>query len=158
MTGFAYLESFMMKRLAASILVLAPVLALAAEAPPEWAYPAAPPGFQVPPGGTQPQHLPGSDKAYTEEETRDAFNPPDWYPNEHPQMPDVVAHGKNPEVSACALCHVTMGYGHPESANIAGLPALHRRTAARIPERQPRQHAARPFEQHDPFRQEYDRG
>jgi cytochrome c553 len=98
-------------------------LALAAEAPPEWAYPAAPPGYQPPAGGNQPKHLPGSDKAYTEQETADAFNPPDWYPNEHPPMPEVVAHGKKPEVSACALCHVTMGYGHPESANITGLPA-----------------------------------
>ena len=113
-----------MKRLVASMLVLAPVLALAAEATPqEWAYPAMPPGYQVPPGGPQPMHLPGSTKAYTEEEVGDAFNPPDWYPNEHAPMPDVVAHGKKPEVSACALCHVTMGYGHPESANIAGLPA-----------------------------------
>ena len=112
-----------MKRLAVSLLVLAPVLAFAAEAPPEWAYPAAPADFKLPPADPQPKGLPGSQKKYTEEETRDAFNPPDWYPNEHPRMPDVVAHGKKPDVSACALCHVTMGYGHPESANITGLPA-----------------------------------
>jgi cytochrome c553 len=113
-----------MKRVLTSMLVLAPVLALAAEAvPQEWAYPAMPPGYQVPPGGTELMHLPGTTKAYTEEETRDAFNPPDWYPNEHASMPEIVAHGKKPDVMACALCHVTMGYGHPESANIAGLPA-----------------------------------
>ena len=95
-----------MKRLAVSLLVLAPVLAFAAEAPPEWAYPAAPADFKLPPADPQPKGLPGSQKKYTEEETRDAFNPPDWYPNEHPRMPDVVAHGKKPDVSACALCHV----------------------------------------------------
>jgi cytochrome c553 len=115
----------MIKRLAASLLVLAPVIAIAAEAPQEWAYPAAPADFKLPPADPQPKHLPGSSQAYTEEETRDAFNPPDWYPNEHAPMPDVVAHGKKPEVSACALCHVTMGYGHPESANVAGLPAAY---------------------------------
>ena len=44
-----------MKRVLASMLVLAPALALGAEAvPQEWAYPAMPPGYQVPPGGTEP--------------------------------------------------------------------------------------------------------
>ena len=39
-------------------------------------------------------------------------------------MPDVVAHGrKETNARACALCHLTSGGGHPESAGIAGLPA-----------------------------------
>src|SRR6185503_904423 len=42
---------------------------------------------------------------------------------EHPEMPDIVAHGKAPNVNGCAMCHLTSGSGHPESANIAGLPA-----------------------------------
>jgi cytochrome c553 len=108
---------------AASVLILAPLIAFAAEAPPEWAYPAAPPGFQPPPDNGQPKKVPGSAKTYTEKDIGNAFGPPDWYPDEHPAMPNIVAHGKAPDVNACALCHLTMGYGHPESANIAGLPA-----------------------------------
>ena len=106
------------------LLVLAPVVAFAAEAPPEWAYPAAPSGFQPPPDDGQAKHVPGSTKAYTEKQIGDAFNPPDWNPDEHPPLPEIVAHGKKPDVNGCALCHLTMGYGHPESANIAGLPPV----------------------------------
>src|SRR3974377_267123 len=40
-----------------------------------------------------------------------------------PQLPDVVAHGRPPNGLACALCHLTTGGGHPESAGISGLPA-----------------------------------
>ena len=50
------------------------------------------------------------------------FNPPDWYPQDHPPMPDVVAHGRQPTNFACALCHLTSGGGHPELAGISGLP------------------------------------
>jgi cytochrome c553 len=67
--------------------------------------------------------VPGSAKTYTEKDIGNAFGPPDWFPDEHPPLPDIVAHGKAPNVNGCALCHLTMGYGHPESANIAGLPA-----------------------------------
>jgi cytochrome c553 len=58
-----------------------------------------------------------------EKDIGNGFGPPDWFADEHPLMPNVVARGKAPDVNACALCHLTMGYGHPESANIAGLPA-----------------------------------
>jgi cytochrome c553 len=109
--------------IAASVIALVPAVALAADAPPEWAYPAAPAGFQPPPDNGQPKRLPGSEKTYMEKDIGDAFNPPDWYPSEHPPMPDIVAHGKRPDVNACALCHVANGHGHPESSNIAGQPA-----------------------------------
>ena len=109
--------------LVASVFVVAPLIAAAAEAPPEWAYPAAPANFQAPPDNGQPKKAPGSNKTYSEKDIGNAFGPPDWFPDEHPPMPDVVAHGKAPNVNGCALCHLTMGYGHPESANIAGLPA-----------------------------------
>ncbi len=115
----------MKKWLAASVLILAPLIAIAAEAPPEWAYPAAPPGYQPPPDNGQPKKVPGSTKTYTEKDIGNGNGPPDWFPDEHPAMPDIVAHGKAPNVNACALCHLTMGYGHPESANIAGLPAAY---------------------------------
>jgi len=109
--------------LAASALLLLPVIAVAADAPPEWAYPAAPAGFQPPADNGQPKRVPGSAKTYMEKDIGNPFGPPDWFPSEHPEMPDIVAHGKAPNVNGCAMCHLTSGSGHPESANIAGLPA-----------------------------------
>ena len=109
--------------LGVSLLVLAPLVAMAAaEVPPEWAYPAAPLNFQPPPDDGQPKRVAGSTKAYTEKQVGDIHNPPDWFPDEHPPQPDIVAHGKE-GVNACAQCHLANGYGHPESANVAGLPA-----------------------------------
>jgi cytochrome c553 len=88
---------------------------------PEWAYPVNPP--PKPPDSAIAKHLPGSSKTYTQAQIDDGFNPPDWYPQDHPPMPDVVAHGqKDANARACALCHLTSGGGHPESAGIAGLP------------------------------------
>src|SRR5262249_40795993 len=113
----------MRKWLAASFLILAPLVAGAAEAPPEWAYPAAPPGFQPEADNGQPKHIAGSQKAYSEKEINDPHAPPDWFPNEHAPMPDIVAHGKAPAVNGCAQCHLANGHGHPESANLSGLPA-----------------------------------
>jgi cytochrome c553 len=87
---------------------------------PDWAYPVNPP--PKPPDSTMPKHLPGSSKSYTQAQIDDGFNPPDWYPDDHPPMPEIVARGrKEANARACALCHLTSGGGHPESAGIAGL-------------------------------------
>jgi cytochrome c553 len=67
--------------------------------------------------------LPGSDKSYTEKQINDFFDVPDWYPESHPAMPEVVQYGAKPGVFACASCHLTSGNGHPESASLSGLPA-----------------------------------
>jgi cytochrome c553 len=37
-------------------------------------------------------------------------------------MPEVVAHGKKPDVYACSLCHYPNGKGRPENAGVTGLP------------------------------------
>jgi cytochrome c553 len=37
-------------------------------------------------------------------------------------MPDVVVHGRAPDVRGCAMCHMPNGLGRPENAPIAGLP------------------------------------
>ncbi len=37
-------------------------------------------------------------------------------------MPDVVAHGKKPDVWACGLCHYPNGKGRQENAGVSGLP------------------------------------
>jgi cytochrome c553 len=113
----------MTKWICVSVLAaLLPAAAIAADAPPDWAYPAAPQGFQPPPDNGQPKHVAGSTKAYTEKEINDIFNPPDWFPGEHQAMPELVQHGKQPVVHACDQCHLTTGLGHPESGNLSGLP------------------------------------
>ena len=70
--------------------------------------------------------VPGSSKQYTQAQVDDPFNPPDWFPDEHPAMPQIVAHGgTKPAGRACAQCHLPSGDGHPESAPLAGLPTAY---------------------------------
>ena len=38
-------------------------------------------------------------------------------------MPEIVAHGRKPDVYACGYCHLPNGLGRPENASLAGLPA-----------------------------------
>lgn len=113
------------------------VLALAAAAPlsrlsaapalPAWAYaipqppPAAAPA-PPPAPDTSRRQVPGSALTFTRQEISDGFGPADWFPGDHPTMPEVVAHGKRPEVRACGLCHYPNGKGRQENAGIAGLP------------------------------------
>ena len=85
---------------------------------------AAPPAQPVPDDGTL-RHLPTSGAAFNLTQIRDAFGPADWYPSDHPSMPDVVAHGRKPEVRACGLCHYPNGKGRPENAGVAGLPTAY---------------------------------
>jgi len=104
--------------------------------PPPWAY-----GFATPPGpagaapappaapAAQPapdntmHKLPGSTGSFTLNQIRDQYGPADWFPGDHPQMPDVVAHGKRDQmVAACSLCHYPNGKGRPENAGVSGLP------------------------------------
>jgi cytochrome c553 len=87
----------------------------------DWAYPPTPKGKGAP-DKEKLLTVPGSQKQYTAAQIGNGFNPPDWFPNEHPPMPAAVATGRQPGVRACALCHLPSGGGHPESANMAGLP------------------------------------
>jgi len=91
---------------------------------PDWAYPVIPQGLPKP-DASKVIKVPGSDKEYNEVSVNDAFAPPDWFPGDHAPLPNVVANGMKPNVRACALCHLTTGDGHPESANIAGLNAAY---------------------------------
>jgi cytochrome c553 len=59
---------------------------------------------------------------FTRAQIGDRFGPADWYPGDHPKMPEVVAHGRRPAVWACSLCHYPNGKGRPENAGVAGLP------------------------------------
>jgi cytochrome c553 len=108
----------------------------AADAPPLWAY-----GFTSPPPSSPPaalanapapaapdtttmHTLPGSKLSFTRAQIANRYGPADWFPEDHPAMPDIVAHGKEsaqPQVYACSLCHLPNGNGRPENANITGL-------------------------------------
>ena len=104
----------------AMMLACAAGLALAVEGM-DWAYPVTPKGKGAP-DKEKMLTVPGSKKQYTAAQIGNGFNPPDWFPDEHPPMPAAVATGRGPAFRACALCHLPTGGGHPESANMAGLP------------------------------------
>jgi cytochrome c553 len=90
---------------------------------PDWAYPTVP--AAGPFDATVLKEMPGSTKKYTQAQVEDDFNPPDWFPQDHPPMPPAVAFGRAPAVKACSKCHVTNGEGHPESSDLAGLPVAY---------------------------------
>ena len=95
----------------------------AAHTPIAWAYGINTPGIPAQQWGDEPQRVPGSDQAFMF--PRDRFSPPDWHPQAHPPLPEVVAKGREPGVFACAFCHLPNGQGKPENAPLAGQPALY---------------------------------
>jgi cytochrome c553 len=67
--------------------------------------------------------LKGSDRTFTVSQITSPHNPADWFPNDHPPMPDIVAHGKEASgFRACAICHFPNGQGLMHNAPVAGLP------------------------------------
>ena len=113
-------------RVVIGTLVFAMALCAASDAPPVWAYGTPP---TPPPPPAQPakddgslKHLSGSTLEFTATQIRNPFGPADWYPGDHPSMPEIVAHGRKPDVRACSLCHYPNGKGRPENAPVAGYP------------------------------------
>ena len=104
----------------------APAAAPAPVTPLPWAYPINPPAPPAPPS-TDPtlKHVPNSTKAFTQAQVTDGFNPPDWHPDGHSPMPEIVGHGRRPDVRACGYCHLPNGQGRPENSSLAGLPAAY---------------------------------
>jgi cytochrome c553 len=93
--------------------------------PPSWAYVVNPPAANSKtekPADSTPLHVPESPASFTAAQVGDFFNPPDWHPENHPPMPDIVSRGKAPDVYACGYCHLPNGEGRPENASLAGLP------------------------------------
>jgi len=88
--------------------------------PPSWAYPLMDEGRGLGPDDGTLLSAPGSELQRTQSQINDPFNPPDWYPEEHPPLPESVAHGRPPDVNACGQCHMFHGMGHPESSMLAG--------------------------------------
>jgi cytochrome c553 len=127
-------------RLSTIALALTSAASLAfAAGPPMWAYgfptPAPAPGTPPAPAAapaapatppapdTSLKHLPGSTGEFTRQQISNQYGPADWFPGDHPQMPDVVAHGKrDAQVAACSLCHYPNGKGRAENAGVSGLP------------------------------------
>ena len=100
----------------------APAPLIFPEGLPEWAFnipdavqPATPPIAGI-------VRVPGSAREYDAAAIAGNTNPPDWFPAEHPPAPRVVA---GPAPNACGSCHLMSGQGHPESADIAGLPVAY---------------------------------
>jgi cytochrome c553 len=102
-------------------------------APGEKARPQSPPNRNLrqdenPAEQTKPRHLKGSFATYSLVDIRDGQNVIDWFPNEHPLMPNVVAHGPvllGKNTRGCGSCHLPNGKGRPENAGIAGLPVAY---------------------------------
>lgn len=90
---------------------------------PDWAFPVADKVQPPPKPDDQLKTVSGSSKSYTQAQIDDLKNPPDWFPDMHPPMPEIVAHGT--KTFACGSCHLTVGTGHDESAYLAGLPAAY---------------------------------
>lgn len=139
MASFAYRISCI---LLLSSLAISPIPAQKSDAPatpgiamvpPPWAY-----GLEAATGAPPPdrpdsdarggaddgtlRHLPASKFSFTLTQLRNIYSPADWYPEDHPTMPDIVAHGHKPDVTACSFCHYPNGKGRPVNTNLAGLP------------------------------------
>ena len=132
------------------VLIVAVVVAFAGSAVqavadfPSWAYgvltpppapgtapaaPAAPAAGGARQGGAAPapdptmHSLPGSTVQFARAQIANQYSPADWFPGDHPQMPEIVAKGKMAQaVAACSLCHMPNGKGRPENAPVSGLP------------------------------------
>jgi cytochrome c553 len=99
-------------------------------APVDTAIPQPPPTRALRPGEdsaeqTRLRRLDGSRAAYSLVDIRDGHNVIDWFPEDHPPMPPVVAHGPatvGERSRGCGYCHLPNGRGRPENALLAGLP------------------------------------
>src|SRR5215218_3853973 len=117
----------------------APASTSQAPASPAWAYGVPPlPPEGTPPAGRGPgaggppaaprqpdtslKRIPGSTQEFTLAHIRDYWDVGDWFPEDHPPMPNVVVHGRQPHVRGCAMCHMPNGKGRPENAPVAGQP------------------------------------
>jgi cytochrome c553 len=119
--GFVVVFCFALPAFAQSVCGTATPSA-SAETMPPWALPRDP-EFKAPTPNDEPVQLPGSTASFSTKQARNLFFSPDWHPESHPYMPDVVSSGRRPDVLACGSCHRAEGTGGPENASLAGLPA-----------------------------------
>src|ERR1700753_3680034 len=112
--------------LSVAVVALGSAALAADDGVPIWAYP-VPQAMPAPakPDDTVQKKVPGSKARFTDAGVNDRFNVPDWFPKDHPPLPDVVAHGRKPQVFACGYCHLPNGQGPPENAPLARPPGDH---------------------------------
>lgn len=104
------------------IVVFAVACARADAQTPSWAYAVNPPGVLPAVDDGKPRRVPGSTVTFTQSQIAAIeVQPPDWHPDEHPAMPGIVGRSREPQVYACAYCHLPNGAGRPENAGLAGL-------------------------------------
>ena len=88
----------------------------------QWAYPQAAPG--KPTHHSQDEIIRVSDSRRTFR-YKDLFGADsgaaDWFPDSHPPLPPIVAHGTVPGAESCGGCHTVNGEGVPATAALAGL-------------------------------------
>ena len=74
---------------------------------------------------TRARRVPGSRASYTLVDVRDGQHVIDWFPGDHPAMPEIIVHGPAALTTTkrgCGSCHLPNGKGRPENAPPAGLP------------------------------------
>jgi cytochrome c553 len=122
--GIASQTTARLRNLVPVIMVAAlPSVALAADRP-DWAFPPAQQdAVSADHDDGLAKHVPGSPLAFTQKQIDDRMNPPDWFPDEHPPLPRIVAHGNAAGVRACMGCHLATGHGHPENSRLPGTTA-----------------------------------
>lgn len=136
------------QRTLCAFIALLPMLLAASRAdPPSWAY-----GYKTAPTKTEIEKVPpcplnaraidcaypatvvsdgdvkrqllNTNLSFSRNEAYADYGPADWYPQDHPLMPEIVAKGRERDgVRACALCHYPNGQGKMENGGLAGLPA-----------------------------------
>jgi cytochrome c553 len=123
-----------------------PLPPIAFESEPLWAY-----GFPTPPKAgdiavpqalptralrpaedsaeqLRPRRIAGSRAEYSLVDIRDPQQVADWFPGDHPPMPEIIARGPGRLTDTrrgCGFCHLPNGRGRPENAPVAGLPVAY---------------------------------
>src|SRR5690349_21699558 len=96
---------------------------------PQWAWAVMPPAPPAQPGAAPAAppaddgtvlHVEGSSVGLTRTQVRGIPTIPDWHPEDHGPIPDIVNKGRM-GVRACGFCHLANGRGRPENAAPAGL-------------------------------------
>lgn len=107
-------------RTAALLLICGSAVAPDNDAAPDWAFPIYQKEVASVPE-SQLISVPGSDLLLNFRQVGDHFGTRDWFPEDHPDMPAVVAYGRAPKLASCSFCHLPTGIGGPDNAAIAGL-------------------------------------
>jgi cytochrome c553 len=102
-------------------------------APGDKATPQAPPSRNLRPNEdateqTRPRQVPDSTASYSLVDIRDGGNVIDWFPQDHPAMPDIIRLGPAKMTvgrRGCGFCHLPNGLGRPENAPTAALPVAY---------------------------------